>query len=379
MKPIITIRSLATLSKRIKIIIVLSIVCLVVVVAVSNSIFSQKKSAIQTMKLTFVSDNKVVFEPVLPDIPVTLPDDFAFHNQFHDDEWQYFANLVGNDGKEYTVQWNYSRISRDDKPGRGWNSSQIYLSQTIIVSKDKVWKQQRIARGGIGQAGLLVKPFRLWIDNWSWRSVNESPLPGTLMINSDEFSIQLHSSAKTPFILNGENGYLAQHDLLPLASYGFFVPSIKAAGRLILGDTVIDVNGQAWLSKEWSSNGLKATNPRQVRISLHLDDGRSLQINQSRLSHYPAYAYGVLINKDGSTSLLSDNDISMLATKPFILENGQSLPVEWKINIARLGIEMIISPQHTDMWHAFYNPYWQGPVLGSGTIMGNGVLKITGF
>ena len=170
-----------------------------------------------------------------------------------------------------------------------------------------------------------------------------------------------------------------QHDLLPLASYGVFVPSIQASGRLVLGDKIVDVTGQAWLSKRWSSNALVATNPQEVRISLHLDDGRSIQINQTRIPFYSAYSYGVIVNLNGTTERLSDDDISMLEIKSLILDNGQPLPVEWKVNIAKFGIEMTISPQRTDMWHAFYNPYWQGPVLGSGTVMGYGVLKITGF
>ncbi|MDV7104272.1 lipocalin-like domain-containing protein [Vibrio sp. TH_r3] len=379
MKFIPSSKTLPKLSKRIKVILALLTLGLIMFVAWLSYDVLYKQPTFQTVNLTFTPDDKAVFEPVLPNVPVRLPKDFAFHNQFHDEEWRYFANLVGNDGNEYTVQWNYSRIARDEKQGRGWNSSQIYLSQTVIISRNKIWKQQRIARGGIGQAGFRLRPFRLWLDNWYWRSNNDFPLPGVLMVSSDEFSIQLGSSANTPFLLNGEDGYLAQHDLLPLASYGFFVPFIQASGRLVLGDKIVDVKGQAWLSKEWSSNTLAATKPQEVRISLHLEDGRSLQLNQTRVPAYATYSYGVIINSDGTTDRLSDDDISMSEIAPFVLDNGQSLPVKWKVSVARLGIEMIISPQHTDMWHAFYNPYWQGPVLGSGTIMGNGVLKITGF
>lgn len=325
------------------------------------------------------NDQKAVFEPVLPGISLSLPQDFSFHNEFKQEGWNYFANLVGGDGEVYSLQWDYNRIARNESQKTGWNSAQVFLSNVIITSKDKVWKQQRIARGGIGQAGFRSRPFRLWIDNWSWRSLSLSPLPGILDVATDEFSLKLNSSSFNPFILNGESGYQAQHDLIPIATYGFNAPFVRTSGQLILDGKVVDVSGQASLSKEWGSDLVAVEGQKNVTINLHLSDGRNLQLTQSRIPNYPVYNYGLLVDRDGAMVRLSDDDIIMSAVEYVKMDNGREVPLKWKLSIKKLKLELSVSPLRKDLWHSFYNPYWQGPVSAIGTQVGHGMLKLTGF
>jgi len=333
----------------------------------------------QTLNHVLSFDTKTVFEPVLPDVPVVFPKDYMFHNEFQYESWEYFANLIGNDGKHYSVQWNYYRTARDDAQLRGWNSTQLYLSHAAIISKQGIWKQQRIARGGIGQAGLKERPFRLWIDNWNWRSTSLSPLPGVLSISTDDFLIQLHSSSVTSFLPIGNHGYQSQHDLLPLATYGFDAPFIQVSGQLMLQGTSVLVSGEAWLKKEWGSELEALEGQKKIVINLHLADGRNLQLNQNRISHYPNYTYGAVTNRDGSRTILTDEDITMTAVEYSSMSNGKLVPLKWKIKITKLDLELTTAPLRNDLWHDFYNPYWQGPVLATGTQEAQGMLKLTGF
>jgi predicted secreted hydrolase len=327
----------------------------------------------------FSIDDKSVFEPVLPGVPVTLPRDFAFHHDFQQEGWEFFANLLGSDGLHYSVQWNYYRIARDEQQSGGWNSSQIYLSDVVVTSEKGVWKQQRIARGGIGQAGLRDRPFRLWIDNWSWRSISLSPLPGILTVSTDDFSIKLNSSSSRSFSASGKSGYKAHHDLLPLASFGIEAPFIRTTGQLSLNGEIIDVSGQATMSKDWGSELETISGQKNVAINLHLGDGGYLSIAQNRIPHYPSYTYGSITYRDGSRVLLRDGDILMSAIEYSEVEEGPSVPTKWKIKIEKLGIELTTSTRRDDLWHDFYTPYWQGSVFADGTNSGQGMLKVSGY
>ncbi|MFC1235646.1 lipocalin-like domain-containing protein [Vibrio sp. F74] len=338
-----------------------------------------RSSEKETITYAFSNSQKSVFEPVLPGVSVSFPDSFSFHHEFKREGWQYFANLVGEDGELYSVQWNYYRIARNESEASGWNSTQLYLSNSVVTSKDKVWKQQRIARGGIGQAGFRARPFRLWIDNWSWRSISSSPLPGILQVETDDFALKLSSSSLQGFILNGDKGYQEQHDLLPIAAYGFGAPSVRSSGQLILDGKVVTVNGQAWLSKEWGSDLAVIEGQKAVTVNLHLADGGHLKLNQTRIPNYPVYNYGMLVKRDGSILPLADTDIVMSALGFTPMENGKLVPLTWQISIEKLDIDLIITPLRDDLWHAFYNPYWQGSVSAMGTQDAYGMLQLTGF
>lgn len=337
------------------------------------------KPASPDITQVFKKNNKVVFEPVLPGRKISFPRAFGFFNEFQHEEWNYFATLEGDDNKRYSVQWRYFRVARDEGREGGWNSSQLYMSHIVVSSEDGVWKQQRMARGGIGQAGFRARPFRLWTGDWSWRSLSMAPFPGILNVTTDEFSLQLTSSSTQPFILNGDNGYRSQHDLLPIASYGYQTPSILSAGFLTIGGKQIGVRGKAWLAKEWGSELDAVKEQKLVRMNLHLEGGQSLQVDQIRVPHYMPYNYGVLIRADGNALPLSSDELSIKVVEYMDTKNSKRLPLKWLITIPKLNIAVTVKAENAAMWHDFAVPYWQGEVSGTGSHSARGVLLLNGF
>lgn len=362
-----------------KVIVTVAVTLMAVLFSLSYYFSASHPHSKQTIHYAFTSDQKAVFEPVLPGVPVVFPKDFSFHDEYQNEEWGYFANLLGNDGQQYSVQWSYYRIARDEGQSSGWNSSQLYLSQVVVTSEKNVWKEQRIARGGIGQAGLIELPFRLWIDNWSWRSISLSPLPGILNIETDEFSVRLNSSSYKSFLPLGVKGYISEHDLLPLASYGFDAPFVRASGRLILNGEPILVSGQASLYKQWGSDLDSIEGQKKVVLNLHLSDGRHLTLNQNRVPNHPIYTYGSITRRDGSRLKLEDTDVVMTAIEYSPIGDGKNIPTKWVVKIDKIKLELTTSPIHDNMWHRFYNPYWQGPVNAIGTQSAQGSLQVIGF
>lgn len=326
-----------------------------------------------------VSSNKV-FEPVLPDNPVILPRDFGFHSNFQHGWLHFFANVTDKQGEKYGVQWSYFRIANDDRDLPGWLNSQLYIAHVAITHKDQVWSEQRISRGGIGQAGITTQPFKLWIDNWYWRSLGKTPFPGLLVAETDTFGIQLKSTAKGPLVIPGERGYVKKHDLLPVASHNILSPFISVRGELNLGpNNIVPVSGQGWLSKEWGSGLLAQGQQGWDWLVIHLDEETTLSISQYRQDEQLPFRFGTLATNDGKVVNLSHDQIIMEPIQQTVLANGKSVPLQWSVEVPQYGVNITTSVMNQNLWLPFIIPYWEGPIATKGTHEARGFMQLTGY
>ncbi|MGF1756189.1 carotenoid 1,2-hydratase [Vibrio makurazakiensis] len=326
-----------------------------------------------------ISENKQVFEPVLPDRTISLPNDFQFHPDFQHEWWHYFASVKSESGEIYSIQWSFFRIATDERETSGWQSPQLYIANVVISSKSGVWKDQRLARGGIGQAGMSNKPFRIWIDNWSWRSLSSTPFPGQLSASTEKFELALNTYAKGPYVFNGDKGYQQKHDLLPVASYNFSAPFLAVSGSIKLDGKLIPVSGNAWLHKEWGSGLLGEGQQGWDWFIFNLDDGRSLSINRYRHNQQLPYVFGTLATRSGKVIQLTEKDISITPLQNSTLMNGRRLPLQWIINVKEYDINLTTRIVRRDMWLPFVIPYWEGPINASGSHEATGFMQLTGY
>ncbi|MDF2152397.1 lipocalin-like domain-containing protein [Vibrio sp. CAU 1672] len=320
-----------------------------------------------------------VFEPVLPNRSVVLPRDFAFHPEYQHEWWNYFARLRDKNGTIYHVQWRYVRLATDEREMRGWQSPQVYLSHVVVSKGSKVWREQKVARGGIGQAGLVSKPFRLWIDNWSWRSLGAMPFPGSIDIATDSFGVELDTVTSGPLVLNGKRGYQVKHTLQSVASYSFSAPFLKVNGRLILDGKEIPVVGSAWTQKEWGSGLFGDEQQGLDWFVFNLDDGRALTVSRYRYLGQLPSVFGTLSTRSGKTINLTDKQLSLIALDSTSLPNGRRLPLKWKINIPEYNISLTTRVRNQNMWLPFLVPLWEGPALASGSHEAWGFMQLNGY
>ncbi|USD34059.1 carotenoid 1,2-hydratase [Vibrio coralliilyticus] len=326
------------------------------------------------------SKSTQVFEPVLPNIPVKIPQDFHFHDEYQHEWWHFFANVEDINGKRYGIQWSYFRVAMDDREGMGWQNPQLYVSHVVVSDKDKVWKEQRLARGGIGQAGMANRPFRLWIDNWSWRSLGQTPFPGQLSAASDSFNVQLKAVAHGPYVLPGDKGYVEKHDLLPIASYNLTSPFIKVKGALQLDSgLLVPVEGSAWMSKEWGSGLIVEGQKGWDWFVFHLDDETTLSISRYRHAQQLPYLFGTLSRNDGKVINLSAEDITIEPHESTLFGNGKRIPLQWDIHIPRYNINLTTQVLNQQLWLPFVVPYWEGPIQTTGTHKAKGFMQLTGY
>lgn len=319
------------------------------------------------------------FEFVLPNRPVRLPQDFNFHQGFEHEWWHYFANVSDEHGQQYGIQWSYFRLANEARDANGWLSPQLYLAYVVISSKNEVWREQRIARGGIGQAGLELKPFKMWIDNWNWRAPGTTPFPGVLDVATDTFSLSLKNNLSGPFVLPGQQGYQKKHDSLSLASYSLQAPFLQVKGVLNLGvnSQPIQVTGNAWLSKEWGNNLLPNAKQGWDKLFVKLDSKTTLLVDRYRYFQQEPYLFGAIVKDSGTTIALSADEIDLVPVVSAASENERDIPLQWVVNIPKYNIHLVTKAVNRDLWSPFLLPYWEGPIITDGSHKVTGFMQLT--
>ncbi|MGL4380486.1 MAG: lipocalin-like domain-containing protein [Vibrio sp.] len=325
--------------------------------------------------------SQAVFEPVLPNHPVRLPSDFFSRPEFAQEWWTLYGLLEDDQGKSLSVQWNFLRLVQDDCNSVGWQTAQLYFSSIVINGKKIALRDQKIARGGIGQAGIGKQPFRMWIDNWTWRSLGIGPFPGHLQLATDEFNLNLQLFAQGAYRLAGEQGYQVRQDLLGLASYQFDQPNIVLQGELALSGTqpARRVSGRAWLSKEWGSDLVAHSQLGRDRLVIPLSDDQWLTVNRIRHQGVADYVYGMFHSHNAPSMVLTDQDIQLEALSVSVLSNGKRLPLRWRLVIPKLQINVTIEPLDKEAWHSFLIPYWEGRIKILGSHTQTGLIQLSGY
>ncbi|HAS8284034.1 lipocalin-like domain-containing protein [Vibrio vulnificus] len=323
--------------------------------------------------------DKTIFEPVLPNKKVSLPEDFKFHEQYQHEWWHYFATLQDEFGKFYTVQFSLFRIATDEREVSGWQNPQLYLANVVLTGKEKIWREQRVARGGIGQAGSTNKPFRMWIDNWTWRSLGTTPFPGSLTIATDDFSLELATRTGGPFVLNGDKGYQVKHDLESVASFSISAPFLDVKGSMFLEGRRIEVTGNAWLQKEWGSNLFEEGQQGWDWFTFNLDNDKALSISRYRHQSRVPYIFGTLSTSSGKVIPLTEKDVTVYPILYTTLSDGKRIPLQWAIEIPSQDIYVQTKAVQQEMWLPFLIPYWEGPINVAGSKSGRGFMQLTGY
>ena len=105
-----------------------------------------------------------------PDYKLQFPADHGAHPAFRIEWWYLTANLTGSDQIEYGLQWTLfrtalSQTALSQKANSGWNNTQLWMGHAAVTSPTAHFTAERLARGGIGQAGVTGHRAR----DWAWR------------------------------------------------------------------------------------------------------------------------------------------------------------------------------------------------------------------
>ena len=99
-------------------------------------------------------------------VPLTFPADHGPHPDYRIEWWYLTATLTGPDGTPYGLQWTLFRSALAPEAGAGWDAPQLWMGHAAVTTPDRHFVTERLARGGVGQAGVTAAPFAAWIDDW---------------------------------------------------------------------------------------------------------------------------------------------------------------------------------------------------------------------
>lgn len=257
--------------------------------------------------------------------PFRFPQDHGPHPDYRIEWWYLTANLSGPDGTEYGVQWTLFRSALEPGEAFGWGSPQIWMGHAGLTTPDRHFNAERLARGGIGQAGVTAQPFLAWIDDWSMAGPDLDDL--TLTARGPAFSYALNLSATGPLVFHGAEGYSVKSPE-GQASFYYSQPFYAVEGTLLLPSGPVAVTGQGWLDREWSSQPLSETQDGWDWMSLSFADGSRMMGFRLRDRAGPDFYSGTWIAADGATTPLRNLDMTPLSNTQVA---GRSLPTAWRI------------------------------------------------
>ncbi|WP_371156742.1 lipocalin-like domain-containing protein [Jannaschia sp. 2305UL9-9] len=302
-----------------------------------------------------------------PDPQFVFPQDHGPHPDYRIEWWYLTASLQSGDGTRYGVQWTLFRSALSPE------GPQVWMGHFGVTTPEDHFSGEKLARGGLGQAGVAATPFSAWIDDWELAGPTLDTL--TLTSRTSEAGYDLDLRAQGPLVFHGADGFSVKSGS-GQASYYYSQPFYEAAGVLSLPTGDVNVTGRAWLDREWSSQPLDADQEGWDWFSLHLDDGHRLMGFQLRGPQ--PYTYASWITPDGHLTPYADGALRLTPLAQSRVA-GRDVPTDWRLELPAEGVDIEVRAVNPDSWQDTLFPYWEGPVTASGTHTADGYLEMTGY
>jgi predicted secreted hydrolase len=311
---------------------------------------------------------------------LAFPADHGPHPDFRIEWWYATANLQAEDGTVFGVQWTLFRSALAPRTDSGWLDPQIWMGHAAITTKDKHFVAERLARGGVGQAGVAAEPFFAWIDDWEMKGLPHSGADQldkvSLHATGKDFSYTLELSANGPLVLQGDQGYSVK-SAEGQASYYYSQPFYEVSGSVDIDGKTVRVRGKAWLDREWSSQPLAKDQTGWEWFSLHLNSGEKVMAFRLRDAR-GGYTSANWISPKGKPNPLPVGSLEITPVRIARVGN-KDIPVAWRVQIPARGFDVTTRPLNDQAWMATTTPYWEGPVTFEGSAKGLGYLEMTGY
>jgi len=319
---------------------------------------------------------------------LTFPADHGAHPDFRIEWWYLTANLTGADGTDYGVQWTLFRAALAPGEGEGWASPQMWMGHAALTAAGLHLVDERLARGGVGLAGVRAAPFAAVIDDWRMEDAPCAAPCGpmdalALAASAPGFRWSLALEAEGPVIANGEHGYSVK-SREGAASHYYSRPYRVTAGTLVLPEGEIAVTGHAWLDREWSSQPLSPGQEGWDWFTLRLESGAHLMAFRLREAGEAGeaagapFTAGTWVDAAGHVTALPDG--AFTATPQQVAQvAGREIPVAWHLVVPGQGLDLTVTALNPGAWMEVSVPYWEGPVQVGGSHRGMGYLEMTGY
>jgi predicted secreted hydrolase len=335
----------------------------------------------------------------------SFPQDHAAHPDFQHEWWYFTGHLRGPQGERFGFELTFFRLGLEPpavtppaatpsapalaSPAEHsrWRAREIYAAHFAITDlpRRRFHASVRYARAAIGLAGAQDHPWQVWLGGWSAGAEADTPRWQLHAADAD-CALTLQLTPLGPPVLNGERGLSIKADEPGSASFFYSMPRIAARGRLDVAGRELEVNGLAWLDREWGSGGL---GPRQQGwdwFALQLADGSTLMLYQlrDRDGAPDPHSGGTLVEADGRVRILGADDVRIEVQDHWVSARGTRYPARWRLRSTRLGLDLLLAPRLADQELDSAPPYWEGAVEVTGTraaqpLSGEGYVELVGY
>ena len=278
------------------------------------------ETSVQLDILSILNADDDGFDRVLGPRALVFPADHGPHPTYRSEWWYFSGNLSARDGREFGFQLTFFRFALQplDVPrASAWSTNQIYLAHFAISDIDggEFHTRERFSRGALTLAGARVRPFSVWLEDWSVESSDDTFWPLRLSANDSGLGLELQLRRGKARVLNGQSGFSRKGDRPGNASHYYSYPRIAAQGTVHLNGQLFAVTGLAWLDREWSTSSLEDGQVGWDWFALQLGDGREVMFYRLRRGDGLAVQHnaGVLIAGDGKTTALGNADVDIRA------------------------------------------------------------------
>lgn len=305
-----------------------------------------------------------------------FPEDHGPHPAYRIEWWYLTANLIGADGRDYGVQWTLFRSAREPRSDESWQSPQTWMGHAALTSPEAHFAAERFSRGGSGQAGAQASPFAAWIDDWEMAGSDDlSSL--TLTAKSANFAYSLQLQAQGPLVFHGQDGHSVKSAEGQASRY-YSQPFYEVNGEIETSDGTMQVTGNAWLDREYSSQPLGRTQSGWDWFAFTFPDGHRLMAFELRDSENADYQSGSWISPDGTVTQLQPGDFE---AEPLNITDigGRKVPTRWAFSYPAEGVDIEVTAVNANAWNDLVFGYWEGPFRFTGTHEGTGYLEMTGY
>jgi predicted secreted hydrolase len=344
---------------------------------------------VEESDLAVLAQGATGYAQAQPGMRLEFPRDHGSHPDFRIEWWYLTANLEDPQGRPYGLQWTLFRYAVEPPgqhdPGTPWQEAQLFMAHLGLTTPDDHVSFQRYARGGdhggVAQAGVTASPFAAWLDDWSLHSMGPEWLPLEVFAWQDDYVAHLELASDRPLVLQGDGGFSQKHPLGGGSHY-YSQPFLNASGYLRWRGEMVEVSGQAWLDREWSSQFLRRDQLGWDWFALHLDSGEKLMLFRLRTrGDGEDYRHGVLIAPDGGKRSLDPAQIRFEVLGETTVAR-RLLPLHWRIGLPEIDRSLEVTAVRPDQWMDVDFPYWEGAVTvrGAGPAnRGRGYLELTGY
>jgi predicted secreted hydrolase len=241
------------------------------------------------------------------------------------------------------------------------------------LDRGKFQSSEKYARDALGMAGAQAEPFRVWLEDWSLGTPpNETGPEGSsdwsLHAADKNYAFDLQLRTVTPPVLNGEAGLSRRANEEGAATYYYSMPRLAATGRITRDGKPLDVQGLAWLDREWGSGAMGSDQQGWDWFALQFDDGATLMFYELRTTdgQRDTHSGGTWLAPDGTTHPLKNDDVQIEVKDYWNSPRGGRYPARWQVRVPSLKLDVDVKPRLADQELTTSTRYWEGAATITG-------------